>query len=75
MSRANLTELNDAELDAVTGGTYNPCECYCPPPKPPEQNAQGNNGFGQEKRGGDDGAPPGRGGGRGFIGTELGGPR
>ncbi len=31
MSYKTIVELSDAELDAVTGGTYCGCCCSCPP--------------------------------------------
>ncbi len=47
MSYKTIVELSDAELDAVTGGTYcNPCECYCPPCKPDDGKTKNNNGYG-----------------------------
>jgi hypothetical protein len=62
-----MRELTQAELDAVTGGTYY-CPCYCPPPTYPP--AKGNNGVGN----GLDPQPPGNPPPNDLAGTSPGNP-
>lgn len=60
---AALTELADADFDAVVGGTYTHCGCYCPGPSPGGANP------GNDKPVGNAGEhPPGQGSSNGMTG-------
>ncbi len=74
MSYKTIVELSDAELDAVTGGTYcNPCECYCHPCGPDDgKDKKNNNGYGN---GPESGPAPGNSGSTGGGKNENYGPR